>query len=256
MPRCRYYLCTNIAISSSQDLDSIASRLKSVPGLNARVRSLRLTLHNKSPSEQTWVCVVPLRLPRLPNLRRLEFAGLDLSMQNPQSNRLFSLFNCTRNPGFALCFFFEHGDMGTQYSQIARLASALRPGYLYIHRGPHQIRLLEDLLPDIPQMQPMTSRMDFTLDGTPKQLAKILFRWRFPVRTLCIAMFVSSRMTNAELAASRAVWQCISRIFMDSPLLECIKVGIHGVGEFRIRLNKARKTRGTPFARFHRRFLM
>ncbi|KAH8104672.1 hypothetical protein BXZ70DRAFT_921950 [Cristinia sonorae] len=80
-PRSLYFLYKWLKLGSESQLQGAVRRLIITPNLAARIETMDIQC--KSGTDQAWVTLVPLRLPKLDNLQKLYFFGLNLNRRYP-----------------------------------------------------------------------------------------------------------------------------------------------------------------------------
>ncbi|KAH8105290.1 hypothetical protein BXZ70DRAFT_516157 [Cristinia sonorae] len=129
-PRCLFHLYKRLVLSSASDLEAIVRRLEISAGLADRVQSLDLVCKSLN---QSWVCLVPLRLPHLKNLQTLVIVGLDLAT-TIRPPHFYLTFRQLRHQSLPLSHarngswhLFLQNITYSRYAQVNQLISALNP---------------------------------------------------------------------------------------------------------------------------------
>ncbi|KAH8089890.1 hypothetical protein BXZ70DRAFT_495340 [Cristinia sonorae] len=158
-----------LTLRTADRLEHVARRLTSTAGLSDRVQMLIIDCF--SGAEQSWVPLVPLRLPRLCGLKILEIAHYDLTMRPPNLYELYRLFDVDHLRVWETIY--------SRYSQITQLASAVSAkkltlaGQVQSYRAPTQ-------RPGRLMLGAVTALTRFTLLTTWRTLQDILRTWTFP----------------------------------------------------------------------------
>ncbi|KAH8091407.1 hypothetical protein BXZ70DRAFT_485509 [Cristinia sonorae] len=138
VPRCRYHLCNKVTLRSVDGLTSLIRYLTSSPDFPARVYSLCIAANGYYDEDQSWISQVPVRVPRLQNLRELELSYVDLRDQNVQFWKFLTLMSADRlrlrRVNYSL------------HSQLSRIVAAVQPVSLSFD----QVWFVEDSIPGRP----------------------------------------------------------------------------------------------------------
>ncbi|KAH8093240.1 hypothetical protein BXZ70DRAFT_389299 [Cristinia sonorae] len=129
-PRCLFHLYKRLVLSSASDLEAIVRRLEISAGLADRVQFLDLVCKSLN---QSWVCLVPLRLPHMKNLQALSIDGLDLTTAI-RPPHFYLTFRQLRHESLPLSHapnrpwhLFLKNITYSRYAQVNQLISALNP---------------------------------------------------------------------------------------------------------------------------------
>ncbi|KAH8091433.1 hypothetical protein BXZ70DRAFT_486715 [Cristinia sonorae] len=97
VPRCRFHTSPfqKVTIRSAEELESYAVLLRTSP---RRARSVQyLTIEPENVTNCRWVTLVPVRLPRLPDLYELRVSNIDFEQQDSCFSQLYSSFRCPKH---------------------------------------------------------------------------------------------------------------------------------------------------------------
>lgn len=87
---CSLYLSQKIEIVSKESLQSISTLLRRSPFAAGRATRLEIR-GTDDDSDQSWVALVPMFLPKLPRLHTISFTSVNLAQQNPRITQLYTL---------------------------------------------------------------------------------------------------------------------------------------------------------------------
>lgn len=206
VPRCRFYLCQRIYISSADDLQRVSTLLYSSDRFAAQV--MFVEIRGGGPN-QSWISSVPLRLPKLPSLEELILSGIDFSQQHCRFHQCLSLLRPIR-------LIVRNYDLGqnlpdqSHLRQLAAIAVAVHAHAVYVNTGmldTDVIRSQDDvkLLNCWPRR--LTSLIQFSFTGTLELLGEVIPHWRFPLRSCSLSLKRSmSHLPEADLDTWRRIY--------------------------------------------------
>ncbi|KAH8089889.1 hypothetical protein BXZ70DRAFT_495341 [Cristinia sonorae] len=118
VPRCLFYLFTALTLRTDEqllELEYAVLRMANIPGLSKRVTVL--IIHCLPETDQSWVSLIPLHLPRLDSLTALSIIRFDFTKRHPNFSAVYRAFKVDALE-IAYCVY-------SRYSQITQLACAV-----------------------------------------------------------------------------------------------------------------------------------
>lgn len=213
--RCRFHLVGRVCIDSRDALEAAAAFLHSSTLHAHRVRTLHIVGGNP---DQSWISILPFRLPKLPKLTGLVFSKVDFTQQHVLLPRFLSLFNSPRQTQFDLLFDDQVTDLElTRVAGLAVATQATTVGY----NASFKHRILSTS--DVSSLDAWPHRLRyltvFEIDGSPDELVDILSRWAYTAQDCRIALRLSTLRDSLlqHAGSSSRVWEEITRIFLLLP---------------------------------------
>ncbi|KAH8093116.1 hypothetical protein BXZ70DRAFT_1010598 [Cristinia sonorae] len=124
-PRCRRYLLGSVKLKNRSQLDTLVEQLLRAPWLCDFVENLYLSPIPGSLIDHSLVCLAPLHLPPLKNLKCVQIDGFDFSLRLPNFYWAYRQFHLDK--------LYLYDFTYTRFSEVTQLAVATRAIELYAH---------------------------------------------------------------------------------------------------------------------------